>query len=83
MNKRGVLLMVVFFAGMIAGCGGEKDDVVYLIRRVGADMKVDGDVNKPAWRLAKPIHIEQNPFLTNFSRMVLSDQSFKDLGNAN
>lgn len=48
---------MLFAAGMLGGCGA--GDAEYVIRRVGADMKVDGDVNKSQWQSAQEIRIEQ------------------------
>lgn len=51
--------MMLFAAGMFYGCAGAEEEVAYLIRRVGPDMKVDGNVNKPQWQSAQKIRIEQ------------------------
>ena len=55
-------MVTLFAAAMLPACSDQGDDAAYVIRRVGPDMKIDGNINKPQWQLAQAIHIKENPF---------------------
>ena len=53
---------VVLTSSIFRGCAVNNQETAYVIRRVGTEMKVDGDVNKDQWQLAKDIRITINTF---------------------
>ena len=55
-------MAMLFAAAIVPGCSDQGDGTAYVIKKVGPDMKVDGDIHKPQWQLAQTIHIKENPF---------------------
>ena len=59
----GVIALVVFLAGaMFVMDDAGQEYAAYVIRRVGPEMKVDGNINKEQWQQAKAIDIKKNTF---------------------
>jgi len=57
-----LMTALVLATAAAGGCGGNEEVTADLIRRVGPEMRVDGNVNKKQWASAQTINIQTNTF---------------------